>query len=389
MGRGNCPRQIALLSRLKFAWANFAQSSIIGVERSIVRPHFGASDMPTKQPIVPLARSKAPYFAGVDVGGTNIKIGLVDDSGQTLAFNSIATDEHLGPQQAVDRSAATIRSLCQTAGLSLEQVARVGLGTPGTMCLRRGILIDPPNLPNWHHFGIRDALKLAIGKPVSFINDANAAAYGEFWIGTGAKHDSLALLTLGTGVGGGIICEGQLINGINSFGSECGHVIVDCRPEARLCVWGGGRGHLEAYASASAVAARAEEAIRGGAVSSLGQLLMHGKAITAKRVYEAAVQGDAFALKIIDETAVFLGVGITSIVHTADPGLVVLGGAMDFGGANSPVGQRFLDGIRREFKERTFAHVCDGTTIDFATLGGDAGYLGAAGTARQDFMAGR
>jgi glucokinase len=341
--------------------------------------------MSTNQPIVSLEKSKAPYFAGVDIGGTNIKIGIVDDLGQTLGFESIETDEESGPQQAVERSAKTIRELCLKVGLAFENLVRVGLGSPGTMCLKRGMLLDPPNLPHWHFFAIRDAMESAIAKPVSFINDANAAAFGEFWIGSGTYHSSMALLTLGTGVGGGIITDGKLINGVNSFGSECGHVIVDSRPDARLCVWGGGRGHLEAYASASAVAARTEEALRAGAVSSLNQVLMNGKPITAKRVYEAAVAGDEFSLKIIDETAVFLGVGVTSIVHAVDPGMVVLGGAMDFGGAKSPIGQRFLNGIRAEFKERTFPHVYEGTTIDFATLGGDAGYIGAAGTARQDY----
>ena len=343
--------------------------------------------MPTNQPISPLEKSQGPYFAGVDIGGTNIKIGLVDNLGQTLAYDSIGTDEHLGPQQAVERCAATIRKLCNHLQLPEEQVVRVGLGSPGTMCLKRGMLLDPPNLPNWHYFAIRQALQDAAGKLVSFINDANAAAYGEFWVGTGAKHDSLALVTLGTGVGGGIITDGHLLNGVNSFGSECGHIVVDCRPDARLCVWGGGRGHLEAYASASAVAARAEEGLRRGAVSSLSRILMNGKAITAKRVHEAAMIGDEFSLAIIDETAMYLGVGVTNIVHAVDPGLVVFGGAMNFGGAGSPIGQRFLDRVRAEFKERTFSHVYEGTTIDFATLGGDAGYLGAAGTARKDYFA--
>ena len=341
--------------------------------------------MPTNQPIVSLEKSQGPYFAGVDIGGTNIKIGLVDNSGQTLGYDSIETNEQLGPQQAVERCAATIVKLCQQLQLPSAELVRIGLGSPGTLCLKRGMLLDPPNLPNWHYFAIRDALQVSTAKPVSFINDANAAAYGEFWVGTGAKHDSLALLTLGTGVGGGIIIDGHLLNGVNSFGSECGHVVVDCRPDARLCVWGGGRGHLEAYASASAVAVRAEEGLRRGAVSTLSQILMNGKAITAKRVYEAATSGDEFSLKIIDETAMYLGVGVASVVHAVDPGLVVFGGAMNFGGASSPIGQRFLERVRGEFKERTFAHVYSGTTIGFATLGGDAGYLGAAGTARKDY----
>lgn len=343
--------------------------------------------MPTNQPIVSLDQSQGPYFAGVDIGGTNIKIGLVDDAGNTLGYDAIATDEHLGPQLAVNRCAEAITKLCEKVRLQSDDLVRIGLGSPGTMCLKRGMLLDPPNLPNWHYFAIRDALEKATGKSISFINDANAAAYGEFWIGTGAKYDSLALITLGTGVGGGVIIDGQLINGVNSFGSECGHIVIDYRTDARLCVWGGGRGHLEAYASASAVAARAEEGLRRGAVSTLSQILMNGKAITAKRVYEAAMVGDEYSLQLIDETAMYLGVGVASIVHAVDPGLVVFGGAMNFGGSASPVGTRFLERVRAEFKERTFAHVYDGTIIDFATLGGDAGYLGAAGTARKDYRA--
>ncbi len=276
---------------------------------------------------------------GVDVGGTNIKIGLVDDVGQTLAFESIATNEPAGPQQAIDRVATTCAALSLRVGLDFGEIARIGLGTPGTMCLRRGILLEPPNLPQWYHFPIRKALQEATQHPISFINDANAAAYGEFWVGTGAKDNSLALLTLGTGVGGGLIYEGQLINGVNSSGSELGHIIVDSRPEARLCVWGGGRGELEAYASASAVAAIALERLQAGAESSLADDYQRGEKISAKKIYQAAKSGDAFSLKLIDETAYYLGIGIASAVYAIDPGLVVLGGAMNFGGRNSPIGQ--------------------------------------------------
>ncbi len=342
--------------------------------------------MPTSQEIITLDRAEAPFFFGVDVGGTNIKIGLVDNRGQTLAFEEIETLEPAGPQQAVDRIAKTCDRMAAGVGVTQGQVVRVGLGTPGTMDIPKGIFVEPPNLPHWYYFPIRDAVAKACGLPVSFVNDANAASFGEFWVGTGAKVDSLILLTLGTGVGGGIIVDGHLISGVNSFGSECGHIIVDSHPNARLCVWGGGRGQLEAYASASAVAVRAEEALRDGAVSSLTRLAMAGKAITAKRVYEAAEGGDLFALSIIDETAMYLGIGITTLVHTIDPGLVVLGGAMNFGGAKSSVGRRFLDKIRAVFAERTFPNVLAGTTIDFATLGGDAGYIGAAGFARKQYL---
>lgn len=342
--------------------------------------------MTTNQPIIPLSQAEAPYFLGVDVGGTNIKIGLVDNAGRTMAFQEIETLEPNGPQAAVARMADTCRELCRVAGLDFAKIARIGLGTPGSMDIDRGLLIEPPNHPHWHHFPIRQALETATGHKVSFINDANAAAFGEFWIGTGEKHQSMVLLTLGTGVGGGIIVDGHLINGVNSFGSECGHVIVDSSPNARLCVWGGGRGHLEAYASASAVAARTIDGLKAGIHSSLQEPFEAGEKISARRVYEAAEGGDTFALEIIDATANYLAIGITTMVHMVDPGLVVLGGAMDFGGHESPVGMRFLNRIRSEFKELTFSNVAEGTTIDFATLGGDAGYLGAAGIARDDYL---
>ncbi len=341
--------------------------------------------MKCNQPIVPLAQATQPLFLGVDVGGTNIKIGLVDDAGHTLGYEQIETLEPAGPDQAVARTVEALQRICNSCGASASDVARVGLGVPGTMDLPRGMFLQPMNLPSWWEYPVRDRLQAAIKLPVSFVNDANAASYGEFWIGSGEKYPSLVLLTLGTGVGGGIIVDGHLINGVNSFGSECGHVIVDCRPDARLCTWGGGRGQLEAYASASAVAQRAEEGLRHGRTSSLTRLLMHGKAITAKRIYDAAEQGDAFALEIIDEAAFYLGIGVTNMVHTIDPGIVVLGGAMNFGGTKSPVGRRFIDKIRQVFAERTFPNVRDGTVIEFATLGADAGYIGAAGYARKEF----
>lgn len=367
-----------------------------------------------------------PYFLGVDVGGTNIKIGLVDQRGRTLGFASIDTRADQEAQQAIERSAVACQQIAQQAGVDWSDVAAAGLGTPGPMSLAEGCLLNPSNLPAWHNFYARQALEKALGKPVSFINDANAAALGEAWIGAGAGHRSLALFTLGTGVGGGLISDGSLINGVNSFGSEMGHVVVDSSPEARLCVWGGGRGHLEAYASASAVAAQAMLGVKAGVDSSLCRLpevgpsdtalpdnsvdSQHGPGeasatgsqatpnpsssqpasgfaheITAKDVYQAALAGDSFALELIDEAGFYLGIGVTCAVHMIDPGIVLLGGAMNFGGSKCSIGRRFLQRVIDEFERRTFPNVFAGTKIDFATLGGDAGYIGAAAYARQNF----
>ena len=339
--------------------------------------------------ITDISHAQPPFFWGVDVGGTGIKIGLVDDQGQTLAFQRIPTRESEGPTAAMRRIAELIQQWEGKLGVSGD-VKRIGLGAPGPMDLARGYLVAPPQLPSWWDFPIRDTIAELRQRPVSFLNDANAAAYGEFWLGTGRSATSMILLTLGTGVGGGIIVDGELVNGVNSFGSECGHIIVDPSPTAELCVWGGGRGQLEAYASASAVVGRTRARLTEGAESSLGGLLGGGDSeLTAKKVYEAATTGDSLALEIVDQTARWLGIGVTPLVHTLDSGSVVLGGAMNFGGPECPIGQLFLEGIISEFRSLTFDNVFHGTTIEYASLGGDAGYLGAAGYARKEHSAHR
>lgn len=330
--------------------------------------------------ITDVSRAHAPFYWGIDVGGTGIKIGLVDDSGHTLAYENIPTLESEGPDRAMERVKAVVVEAEHRLGV-VGKAERIGLGAPGPMDLPRGLLIEAPQLPSWNDYPIRDTVASLLGRPVSFLNDANAAAYGEFWLGSGREDASMVLLTLGTGVGGGIIVDGELVNGVNSFGSECGHIVVDSSPTAQLCAWGGGRGQLEAYASASGVVQRTQQRLAAGEESSLSKL---DAELTAKHVYEAAVEDDKLALEIIDETARWLGVGVTTLVHTLDPGSIVLGGAMNFGGAESPIGQRFLDGISAEFHSRTFENVFQGTTIKYATLGADAGYLGVAGFARKE-----
>lgn len=338
--------------------------------------------MSSQQTIHSCADCSPPFFVGIDVGGTNIKIGLVDDEGRTLGFTSIETEEPRGPADAMQRAVDALNRLIQEKSVDRSKIVRIGLGTPGSQNIKTGMLIHPPNHPHWWNFPIVDCLEKKSGLPVSYANDANAAAFGEFWVGTGKKFGSMALLTLGTGVGGGIIIDGHLVVGANSFGAECGHIIVDSSPNARLCTWGGGKGELEAYASASALVAIAKERLQCGEESRLAD---QKESVTAKKIYEAAEAGDRLSLHLIDETALYLGIGIANIVHTVDPGLVVLGGAMNFGGSQSPVGRRFLEGIRKSFRDHSFEYVASGTTIDFALLGGDAGYLGAAGIAREFF----
>lgn len=338
--------------------------------------------MVNQRMVVGADEAARPLFVGVDIGGTNTKIGLVDDQGRTVAYTSIRTEEEKGPESAVQRISQAIGDLLASQSLAWDDVAAVGLGTPGSMDIPRGMILEPPNMPHWRYYPLRDKLGEACGKQVGFANDANAAAYGEFWVGSGRDYRSMVMFTLGTGVGGGIILDGVSVDGAHSFGSELGHIIIDQRPDARECVWGGGRGQLEAYASAPAVVERVREALEGGEPSSLRDRMAAGESLSTLMLAEEAEQGDAFSQRMVLETGRHLAVGIVSAVHTVDPEIVVLGGAMNFGGHDTKTGRMFLEEVQREFRERAYHVVAESTLIDFAQLGGDAGYIGAAGIGR-------
>jgi glucokinase len=256
------------------------------------------------------------------------------------------------------------------------------------MDIPAGMILRPGNMPGWWDFPIRDRLSHYAGRPVAFANDANAAAYGEYWRGAAANLHSMVLLTLGTGIGGGIVVGDTLIEGAHSCGSECGHMLVNPADDA----WRdslGKSGSLEAYTNASAVVRRVTEALQAGQPSSLGGLREAGAPITPRDVAEAAEHGDAVARRAVMDTAFWLGIGIVSLVHAIDPDAVVLGGAMNFGGALNPLGREFLDEVRDTARPRMLEPLRDVVRIEFASLGGDAGYIGAAGLARLEHRKGR
>ncbi len=333
-----------------------------------------------------LQNATAPLYVGVDVGGTNIKLGVVDDAGRVLTKTQIPTQQERGPADAMRRITEQVGKLIAQLGLSMDDVRSIGLATPGTMDLTKGIILQPHNLPKWWNFPVRDCLQELSGRPVAFANDANAAAFGEFWVGRGADFHSIALFTLGTGVGGGIIIGNLSIAGEHSAGSELGHTIIDYHETARLCGCGQ-RGHLEAYASARALVQRTLEELANAPDSSLHERAAAGEELTPLIVAQEAERGDALARQIVLDTARYLGIGAVNIMHTVDPGAVIFGGAMNFGGHSSPLGEQFLERIRQEVHERAFPVLRDRTHIDFAMLGGDAGFIGAAAIARAAFGA--
>jgi glucokinase len=335
---------------------------------------------PSASPIQAADATK-PLYLGVDVGGTNIKIGLVDDAGETLAYYSMPTEQDKGAEDACGRMARAVAKLIADAGVRREDVVRTGIATPGPMDIPAGTILRPGNIPGWWDFPIRDRLSSHLDMPVTFANDANAAAYGEFWRGAGAQHESMVLLTLGTGIGGGIIINDMLVEGAHSCGGECGHIIVNPTKDA----WQdslGNTGSLEAYACAGAVIRRATDMLGASEASSLARRHRTGEAITPRMVAEEAERGDTLARNVVMETAYWLAIGIVTFVHTIDPSAVVLGGAMNFGGPNNPLGREFLQKIRDYVRPRLLEPLRDTVQIEFASLGGDAGYVGAAGLAR-------
>jgi len=340
--------------------------------------------MSYKRQFVSLSESVAPFFVGVDLGATNIKVGVVDDLGRPMSWLVTPTEGQRGPEDAAKRIGEAAIESIQQAGLDRKDIKCVGLGSPGTMDIPNGMLIDPVNLKNWNNFPIRDKLSEYCGLPVAFSNDAAAAAYGEFWVGAGRNHRSTVLLTLGTGIGCGIIFDGKSIVGEHSHGAECGHIILDMAEDARLCGCGQ-RGHLEAYASATAVVKRTQESLDSGVKTSIVARIANGAQLSPKLVSEEASAGDKFALEVVDQTARYLGIGIVTLIHTIDPDGVLLGGAMTFGGCSTALGRRFLDLITQEVKRRAFPIPAARISIDFASLGVDAGFIGAAGMAREEF----
>jgi glucokinase len=316
---------------------------------------------------------RPPFFLGIDLGGTNIKSGVVDDDGRPLSAISVPTHVEQGPDAGIANLADAGRQAVAAAGLDLSEIAAVGLGSPGTMDIRAGMLLEPPNMPGWEHLPIRDRLAETLGKPVAFQNDANAAAYGEYWAGAGRGTTSLVLFTLGTGIGGGIIDHGRIIEGRHSHGAELGHIIIQME-NGRRCGCGG-YGHLEAYAPATALVKRAIEALERGDESVLRKRLAQ-KDLTARSINEAADAGDPLARRLMRETARYLAIGAVSLMHSIDPDIVLFAGGM------TAAGPRFLEDIRADVRSMAFPVPAAKTRIDYATLGADAGFIGAAGCAR-------
>jgi glucokinase len=321
--------------------------------------------------------SGPPYWLGLDLGGTNIKGGVVDDRGQVLASVSGPTRAELGPEVGLDFLVEVARRSIQTSGV--EKIEAIGLGAAGTLDTSAGTIVEASNLPLWNGFAIESRLGERLGRPTYLINDANAAAFGEYWAGAGRNTQSMALFTIGTGIGCGIVESGHLIVGRHGLGGDCGHITVQM-DGGRLCSCGMS-GHLEAYASVSSLVARAGEALQVEPNSLLAASQLAGN-LTGSEIHRCAELGDALARRLMAETARYLAVGASVVMHTVDPDLILFGGGM------IAAGPSFLEAIRTEIRRLVFPTAWERTRVEFASLGSDAGFIGAAGWARQIIIEG-
>ncbi|HZD05374.1 MAG TPA: ROK family protein, partial [Longimicrobiales bacterium] len=274
--------------------------------------------------------SEPRWIVGVDIGGTNVVVGLVPlEGGEPRSVRSFPTLAERGAENVVERVAAAVQeSVSETraaTGAPAEAVAGMGIGSPGPLDRATGVVLDTPNL-GWKDFPLRELLSRATGFRATLDNDANCATYGEWWQGAGRGVASLVGITLGTGIGGGIILNGELVHGTSDAAGEIGHMSIEFTGRRCNC---GNYGCLEAYCSGPNIAARAREGIEAGAESLLPELV-DGELdrITAATVYEAVVLEDSYANEVMTETAKILGVGIANIINVLNPEVVVIAGGV-------------------------------------------------------------
>lgn len=318
-------------------------------------------------------------YIGIDLGGTNIKCGAVDDAGRVVHRLSVPTDSDRGAEAVLNAMIAGAKDAAAGADWSMASVDAIGIGSPGPIDFAAGVIVKAPNIPGLDNMPLRDGVSAGTGRPSILENDANAAAFAEYWVGAAKDPsvDNIVMLTLGTGIGSGIIVNGALIHGAHNSAGEGGHMIV--KDGGRQCGCGQ-RGCLEAYASASHTANRAREALDNGGASTLNDL---PAPITSEQVFAAAAAGDKLALGIIDETTDLLGVACVNLCRLLDPQMILFAGGMIH------AGDFLFDRIRAAFARHTWTVAEDRVQIGPAMVGNDAGLIGAAGVARDAHRQGR
>ena len=322
------------------------------------------------------------FIVGIDLGGTNIAAGAMPTDGtREIAMRMAPTHGEEGADGVADRIAAMVEEvISQTqkeTGADRSDFLGVGIGAPGPLDRARGLVIVTPNL-GWHDYPLRDEVSRRVNLKATLDNDANCATLGEWWCGAAKGGRNVVGITIGTGIGGGLIFDGKLYHGASDGAGEIGHTTID--PTGRRCKCGN-YGCLEAYASGPAIAERAREEIEVDGSSLLIEMVEGDvKRITSQTVFEASKRGDAVATQVVRDTAHFLGVGVSNLINVLNPDIVVIAGGV------TQAGDQLFDPLRAEVKRRAFKSSVDACKVVPGALPLSAGVVGAVATFKAQML---
>ncbi|MFA4836787.1 MAG: ROK family protein [Dehalococcoidia bacterium] len=307
------------------------------------------------------------FVVAVDIGGTNLRVALADSHGKLIGRNAQPTDAQKGPESGMQRLKALIRKTVSPVGF--EKVRAIMVASAGPLDPAEGVILTPPSLPTWNNVPLKAPLEEAFQVPVWVENDADMAVVGEHRSGAGRGFDHLIYLTVSTGIGGGMITSGQLLRGSRISAAEIGHMVID--PEGPMCNCGG-RGHLEALASGTAIARMASEMISKGQSSSVTSLASGDLSkVRAEMVVKAACEGDALANEVMRKAGTSLGLAIVSLIHIFDPQVVIIGGGV------SNAWELLSDPISEVIAERAMPDFKGRAKVVRSALGDNSGIVGA------------
>ncbi|MBN8200534.1 ROK family glucokinase [Bacillus sp. NTK034] len=314
------------------------------------------------------------WLVGVDLGGTTTKLAFINYYGEIIHKWEIPTDNSEEGKNITINIAKAIDLKLEELDLSKDKIIAIGMGAPGPVNLATGVVYNTVNLGWKDNYPLKDLLEVETSLPVIIDNDANCAALGEMWKGAGNGAKDLVCVTLGTGVGGGVIANGDIVQGVSGAAGEIGH-ITSVPFDGAQCNCGK-TGCLETIASATGIVRQALENLKSGGEGVLSNLYKENGLITAKDVFDSARNGDEASLLVVNETAMHLGLALANIANTLNPEKIVLGGGV------SKAGDVLLKPVIENFVKFAFPGVRDSTVIDIATLGNDAGVIGAAWLAK-------
>jgi glucokinase len=311
-------------------------------------------------------------YIGCDLGGTNLRAAIVDvETGSLIHQMSMPTLARDGPEALMRRMGGLFLQIIEWAGLKKEDIGGIGIGVPGVVDLEKGESLFLPNLPgNWRHVSLAETITGSTGLPTVLLNDARSITNGEWRFGAGRGVDTLAVFAVGTGIGGGLVINGQLNLGIGGTGGELGHMTIDYSGPVCGC---GNKGCLEAFASGPAIAAMGMKAVTQGLTTRIGEMCSYDlNRITPELIAQAALAGDQIAMEIYDRAGFYLGIAAADICVAVGPRRIIIAGGV------SQVGDLLLEPIRRTLRERVRVMPVEDVEVVQSQLGNNAGVIGVA-----------